>query len=93
MKLNTNLGGFFGGGNTATKHKRYARAVMSLDTRSLDDSPKLDLYFTKSYLEDVVPHDNDPMVISVVMVGRRVHRVLIDQGSCPARMKCPGKRG
>jgi len=29
----------------------------------------------------VVPHDNDPVVIFVVMVGRKVHRVLIDQGS------------
>ena len=27
------------------------------------------------------PHDNDPVVISVVTVGRKVHRVLVDQGS------------
>jgi len=29
----------------------------------------------------MVPHEDDPVVISVVTVGRRVHRVLIDQGS------------
>ena len=32
-------------------------------------------------LFDVVPHDNDHLVISVVTAGRRVHRVLVDQGS------------
>ncbi|XP_068466383.1 uncharacterized protein [Phaseolus vulgaris] len=32
-------------------------------------------------LQDVVPHDNDPVVISVVTAGRKVHRVLVDQGS------------
>jgi len=26
-------------------------------------------------------HDNDPMVILVVTVGRKVHRVFMDQGS------------
>jgi len=31
-------------------------------------------------LHDVVPHDNDPMVISVVTAGRKVYRVLVDQG-------------
>ena len=29
----------------------------------------------------MVPHDNDPVVISVVTAGRKVHRVLVDQGS------------
>jgi len=37
--------------------------------------------FTKADLRDVVPHDNDPVVISVVTAGRKVHRVLVDQGS------------
>jgi len=39
------------------------------------------LSFTREDLEDVFPHDNDPMVISVVMKSRRIHRVLVDQGS------------
>jgi len=42
---------------------------------------ELDLYFTKANLVGKVPHDEDPIVISVVMVGRKVHLVLIDQGS------------
>jgi len=46
---------------------------MSLDVRSTDASPEPDLGFTKYDLGDVVPHDNDPVVISVVMVRRRVH--------------------
>jgi len=37
--------------------------------------------FTRADLRDVVPHDNDPVVISVVTAGRKVHRVLVNQGS------------
>jgi len=37
--------------------------------------------FTRAELRDVVPHDNDPVVISIVTVGRKVHRVLVDRGS------------
>jgi len=32
-------------------------------------------------MEDVVPHEDDPVVIFVVTVGKKVHKVLIDQGS------------
>jgi len=42
-----------------------------------DDPWESDLVFTRADLRDVVPHDNDPVVISV----RKVHRVLVDQGS------------
>jgi len=54
---------------------------MAVEAREPHQSVEPDLYFTKVDLQDVVPHDNDPVVISVVTVGRRVHRVLIDQGS------------
>ena len=74
-------GEFSEGGSTTTKRKRYARAMMSLEVRDHDDTPELDLYFTKADLVGVVPHDNDPIVIFVVMVERKVHWVLIDQGS------------
>ena len=75
-ELNTISGGFSRGGSTAYKSKRYAQAVMSLEARRLDhpQSPISDL-------EDVVPHEDDPMVISIVTVGRKIHKVLIDQGS------------
>jgi len=54
---------------------------MSLEARRHDHPPELDLYFTSSDLEDVIPHEDDPMVIFVVTVGRKVHRVFIDQGA------------
>ena len=54
---------------------------MSVAEQVVDDSLDVDLTFTKDDLRDVVPHDNDPVVISVVTAGRKVHRVLVDQGS------------
>jgi len=57
------------------------RSVNSVAEEGLDDPWESDLVFTKADLRDVVPHDNDPVVISVVTAGRRVHRVLVDQGS------------
>ena len=43
-----------------------------------DHSPEVDITFTKQDLWDVVPHDNDPIVISLITAGRKVHRVLVD---------------
>jgi len=54
---------------------------MSLDARRPDHPPERDFCFTSSDLEDVVPHEDDPVVISFVTMGRKVHKVLIDQGS------------
>jgi len=47
----------------------------------VDDVLDVDLAFTKADLHDVIPLDNDPMVVFVVTAGRKVHRVLLDQGS------------
>jgi len=80
-EINTISGGFSGGGCTASQRKKYAREVMTVEARELDQLAEPDPCFTKAYLRDVVPHEDDSMVISVVIVGRRVHRVLIDQGS------------
>ena len=55
-------------------------SVMSVEAFK-DHSPNVDITFTKEDLRDVVPHDNDPIVISLVTAGRMVHRVLVDQGS------------
>ena len=41
----------------------------------------MDITFTKGDLRNVVPHDNDPIVISLVTAGRTVHQVLVDQAS------------
>jgi len=54
---------------------------MSLEAGRPDHPLKPNLCSTGSDLEDVVPHKDDLVVISVVIVGRKVHKVLIDQGS------------
>ena len=79
-EVHTIAGGFSEGGCTASQRKRYARSVMTVDSVE-DHSPDADITFTKADLRDVVPHDNDPIVISLVTAGRKVHRVLVDQGS------------
>ena len=80
-ELNTILGGFSKGRSSTSKRKRYARAVMTVEARRPDHPPKPAHCFTSSDLEDVVPHEDDLVVISVVTVGRKLHRVLIDHGS------------
>ena len=74
-------GGFSRGGPTASQRKKYARGVNSIEERISGDPWESDLVFRRADLLDVVPHDNDPVVISVVTTGRKVHRVLVDQGS------------
>ncbi|XP_068503898.1 uncharacterized protein [Phaseolus vulgaris] len=54
---------------------------MTADSVEEDHFPDANITFTKADLRDVVPHDNDPIVISLVTAGRKVHRVLVDQGS------------
>ena len=78
-KIKTISGGFSRGGSSAIERNRYARAVMLVETQEPDDAPNPPLYFTKTDLVRVVSHENDPVVISVVTIGRRVYRVLIDQ--------------
>jgi len=80
-EIHTIGGGFLGGDCTASQRKRYARAVMSVEAQRADDAFDVDHVFTKADLQDVLPHDNDPVVISVVIARRKVHRVLVDQGS------------
>ncbi|XP_068504024.1 uncharacterized protein [Phaseolus vulgaris] len=80
-EVHTIARGFSGGGCTASQRRRDARTVMSVEAQRIDDAFDVDLVFTKADLEDVVPHDNDPVVISAVTAGRKVHRVLVDQGS------------
>jgi len=80
-EINTISGGFSGGGCTASQRKKYVREVMAVEVHEVDQTPDVDLVFTKADLQDVIPHDNDPVVILLVTAGRRVHRVLVDQGS------------
>jgi len=80
-EIHTISRGFSGGGCTASQRKRYARSVMSVEAQAVNDVLDVDLTFTKADLRDVVLHYNNPMVISVITAWRRVHRVLVDQGS------------
>jgi len=54
---------------------------MAVDSIDEGHFPEVDITFKKADLQDVVPHDNDLVVISLITAGRRVHRVLVDQGS------------
>ncbi|XP_068503841.1 uncharacterized protein [Phaseolus vulgaris] len=80
-EINIISGGLSGGECTTSQSRKYARGVMAGEAQESDQNPKPDLIFTKADLQDVIPHDNDPVVISVVTVGRKVHHVLVDQGS------------
>ncbi|XP_068500838.1 uncharacterized protein [Phaseolus vulgaris] len=80
-EVHTIAGGFSGGGPTASQRKKYARGVNSIEERISGNPWESDPVFTRTDLQDVVPHDNDPVVISVVTAGRKVQRVLVDQGS------------
>jgi len=64
--------GFSSGGPTASQQKKYARGVNSIEERVSGEPLESDLVFTRGDLRDVVLHDNDPVVISVVTVGRKV---------------------
>jgi len=55
--------------------------VILVEAQEADQALDIDLVFTKADLRDVVPHDNDPVVISIMTAGRKVHRGLVDQGS------------
>jgi len=80
-EIHTIAGGFSRGGCTTSQRRRYAWAVMLVEAQRADDAFDVDLVFTKAGFQDVVLHHNDPVVISVVTAGRKVHRVLVDQGS------------
>jgi len=80
-EVNTISGGFSGGGCTTSQRKKYARGVTAAEVLHADLIPDVDLTFMKADLRDVIPHDNDPVVVSLVTAGRRVRCVLVDQGS------------
>jgi len=78
--FNIIAGGFTGGGQTSSTKKRYVRSIM---TTTKIERPKKDpdIVFSSEDLKGVVPHEDDLIVVSVVTMGRNVHRVLVDQGS------------
>ncbi|XP_068466378.1 uncharacterized protein [Phaseolus vulgaris] len=59
-EVHTIVGGFSGGGPTASQRKKYTRGVNSIEERISGDPWESDLVFRRANLLDVVPHDNDP---------------------------------
>lgn len=78
--FNTISNGFAGGGTTKSARKRYARSIM-MTTTIRSPQPTSVVIFLDEDMIDVVPHEDGPIVLFVVMMGKNIHRVLIDQGS------------
>jgi len=80
--LNTISGGFAGGGESSSSRKKYLRQVMlwqEYDKQVAEHEPNIS--FTPKDYQDVVPHDVDPMVITLQIFKLDIKRVLIDPGS------------
>ncbi|XP_020235769.1 uncharacterized protein LOC109815456 [Cajanus cajan] len=77
--FNTIAGGFAGGRATSTARKRYSRSVLTVSEFRRPSQPEIS--FSDSDYEGVAPHEDDPVVISAIVMGYNVKRVLIDQGS------------
>jgi len=71
-EVSTISGGFLRGGCTTPHRKKYTQGVTTVEIPQADLVPDVDLVFTKADLRGVIPHNNDPEVISLV---------LVDQGS------------
>ncbi|KAK2410564.1 hypothetical protein QL285_045924 [Trifolium repens] len=83
IAVNTIVGGFAGGGESSNARKRYVRRAefeaIFVGHTSISATP--DLSFTKEDKKEVMPHDDDPLVIQVQILNCDVKRVLIDSGS------------
>jgi hypothetical protein len=80
--LNTILGGFAGGGESSSSRKKYVRQVMLCqEYEETDQKHEPDVSFTSKDYRDIVPHDDDPMVVTLQIFKWDVKRVLIDPGS------------
>ncbi|XP_020224171.1 uncharacterized protein LOC109806206 [Cajanus cajan] len=77
--FNTVAGGFAGGGPTSAARKRYSRSVLTVS--EFRRPPQPEISFSDSDYEGVAPHEDDPVVVSAIVMGYNVKRVLIDQGS------------
>ncbi|KAJ1414050.1 hypothetical protein SESBI_19128 [Sesbania bispinosa] len=81
--VTTIAGGFCGGGETSSARKKYVRSVMSVSAEISDKkkcrSPVIS--FSDEDMKGIKPHEDDPMVIDIIMAKYKVQRVLVDQGS------------
>ncbi|XP_024626709.1 uncharacterized protein [Medicago truncatula] len=80
--LHTISGGFAGGGESRNLRKKYARQVMLLGDNFSSSSEKYpDITFSSKDFEQVIPHDDDPLVVSIQLLNWEIKRVLVDTGS------------
>ncbi|XP_020235255.1 uncharacterized protein LOC109815074 [Cajanus cajan] len=77
--FNTIAGGFSGGGLTSAARKRYSHSVLLVSDWVRPTRPTIT--FSDSDFEGVSPHEDDPIVVSAIVMGYNVKRVLVDQGS------------
>ena len=80
------LGGFAGGGESSSARKAHLHSIKSgeiMEVEVVSKLPRLDtaITFSDSDLEGCQhPHD-DPLVIRAVVANKKIHRVLVDNGS------------
>jgi len=84
--FNTITRGFIVGGLTNSSKKRYSRTILSMEKRRKSPTPIIS--FSNVDLEDITPHEDDPIVLSIAIMGKNVHRVLIYQESSINVMFC-----
>ncbi|GAU45985.1 hypothetical protein TSUD_401250 [Trifolium subterraneum] len=83
VAVNTISGGFAGGGESISARKRYVRKSMfeicSVGSLNLPRTPEIS--FNPEDARDILPHDDDPLVIQVQILNCDIKRVLINPGS------------
>jgi hypothetical protein len=75
-------GGFVVGGESSTSRKKYVHQVLLCQegsNQTFEREP--DITFSPKYFQDIIPHHDNPMVITVQIFKWDVKRVLIDPGS------------
>jgi len=80
--LNTISGGFAGGGESSTSRRNYARQIMLINEDSCSFAERSSVItFSAEDFEGVIPHEDNPMVITLQILNWNIKRVLIDTGS------------